>query len=321
VDTSQKRTLKTLLSEKIKTNQIRPDATAIIQPTCYENNIKDYGETPYGKNGLKGYTYSEVQEMVLRVAHVIKKIINTVPWEPTNADGDLIIAICLPNTLQLIVTVLAILELECCYLAIDAMCAEEQLIHILRDNKPLLIIIEPDAPVLSRYKFISASSSSKAPRVIPIDLIWKDAMSLKGDVFADSTPLLKQNPEDIITAICYTSGTGALPKPVRISHQSIFNRLVWQWKTFPYQSDDRAALTARPTSVAFIPELFAPLLAGVPVFILHRFSKPKAEALINAIYFTKLTHITVSPLLLNSIVDMVDKDANPDKMRLRNDKS
>ena len=48
-------------------------------------------------------------------------------------------------------------------------------------------------------------------------------------------------------AVLYTSGSTGRPKGARILHRSVLNRLIWQWKTFPYSPKDTCMFKVKKT--------------------------------------------------------------------------
>ena len=66
--------------------------------------------------------------------------------------------------------------------------------------------------------------------------------------------------ENTLYAVLYTSGSTGRPKGARITHKATFNRIMWQWETFPYRPNDVCIFKTTLTFVDSISEIWGPLL-------------------------------------------------------------
>ena len=103
------------------------------------------------------------------------------------------------------------------------------------------------------------------------------------DYGTDDLPVLDnlQLDANMLAVVLYTSGSTGTPKGVRLEHQTIYHRLRWQWKTFPFDQDEVGCCKTALTFVDSIAEIWAPLLAGIPVHVVPKAVTQNTEQFIN----------------------------------------
>lgn len=90
-----------------------------------------------------------------------------------------------------------------------------------------------------------------------------DESNLAGNegIFCNSSsPAASVKKENTLYAVLYTSGSTGRPKGARITHRATFNRIMWQWQTFPYRQNDVCIFKTTLTFVDSISEIWGPLL-------------------------------------------------------------
>ncbi|HEY0165397.1 MAG TPA: amino acid adenylation domain-containing protein [Jatrophihabitans sp.] len=152
-----------------------------------------------------------------------------------------IVAVALPRSPELIVSLLAILKAGAAYLPIDLNYPEERIASQLVNACPVLTL---DAAELAR---IELSGHSEA------DLT--DAERVR--------PLLPDQPAYVI----YTSGTTGQPKGVVVSHQAIVNRLVAVQDEYRLRPGDRVLQKTPSTFDPSVVEFFWTLTQGATLVL------------------------------------------------------
>ncbi len=175
-----------------------------------------------------------------------------------------IVAVCLPNSFELVVSILGILKAGAAYLPIDEDMPVDRIGFMLNDSKSKL--------------FISQAA------------LWKDDAAMKPDFVILSVEDLLDNADSEVAEhagtpsglayVIYTSGTTGRPKGVMIEHGSLSNYVNWAREQYL-----EGAGCAMPlyTSVSFdltITSIFLPLVSGGKIVI---YDKSGAESLIEKV--------------------------------------
>lgn len=189
-------------------------------------------------DGNRTITYRELEKRVKDVQIAISKLIS----EPATC-----VAVCMPRSIELVVSCLAILACGCTYVPVDPLYPFERQKYIL-DNCGCAIVIVND--IHSDYDFN-----------IPILSFTK--------IKNEHNSMYKEIEKKSETAyIIYTSGSTGAPKGVMIGHSAIINTLLWMKETFSVGQGDVIALK---TSIGFtdsIVELFLPILCGATIKVI-----------------------------------------------------
>jgi amino acid adenylation domain-containing protein len=195
-------------------------------------------------------TYREVNERANRLARELAA---------RGAGPQRLVAVSLPRSPELVVTLLAVLKAGAAYLPLDPGYPAERIAFMLADACPVLILTS------------MAAAGAVPPGPVPALVIDAPATAARiaarppgnlGD--ADRTgPLIPASPAYVI----FTSGSTGQPKGVVISHASIANRLAWMQAQYRLAGGERV-LHKTPTGFdVSVWELFWPLMAGAAVVV------------------------------------------------------
>jgi len=213
-------------------------------PALFEQQVARTPEAIAAVFEDQSLSYTQLNERANRLAHLLI------------ADGagpESIIAVALPRSLELIVTLLAVLKTGAAYLPLDTDYPVERLAFMLDDARPARVISRSDAAVSlpatasirllddagtrARLASSHAHNPSDAERVHPLHAL---------------------HPAYVI----YTSGSTGRPKGVPNTQQGIVNRLTWMQHAYALQHDD-VVLQKTPSSFdVSVWEFFWPLLEG-----------------------------------------------------------
>ena len=193
--------------------------------------------------GLQSLTYHELN----RRADVLASHLQTLGVGP-----EVLVGICVPRSLELVISLLAILKAGGAYVPLDPTYPQERLAFLLADALAPVLITQKN--VRDRLDLVSYEGK----------VLWLDELSLtgleEGEVEASYVvpPMSPANCAYII----YTSGSTGCPKGIMVTHASAAGLIAWAQKIYTRQEIHR---TLASTSICFdmsIFELFVPLSVG-----------------------------------------------------------
>nr|WP_237712558.1 non-ribosomal peptide synthetase [Paenibacillus elgii] len=169
-----------------------------------------------------------------------------------------LIGVCLPRSLELIVSILGILKAGCAYVPIDPDFPAERTRDMIRDAGLDTIITSHSG----------ADSLTETCRGMSFRLICADD-------FDNMTSIGQEKKENDAAAACdlaylmYTSGSTGKPKGVMVEHRSIV-RLVKHTNYFPFSPDIKLLYTGSPVFDASTFEIWGTLLNGGRLFVVSK---------------------------------------------------
>ena len=229
-------------------------------------------------------SYAELNAQANRLAHLLIG---------RGVGPEDLVALALPRSIEMVVTLLGILKAGAAYLPLDPDYPVERLSYILRDAQPVCVLTS--ARIAERLPNDFAQLFVDQP-----DTLSKlsQQSELNPSDAARSAPLSPHNPAYVI----YTSGSTGRPKGVVVAQGAIVNRLLWMQSAYKLQSHDRVL---QKTPVGFdvsVWEVFWPLAHGATLVI----AKPeghKDAAYLSALIRTKgLTTVHFVPSMLQAFL-------------------
>ncbi|MFI6785386.1 amino acid adenylation domain-containing protein [Micromonospora sp. NPDC050276] len=197
------RTLSQLFEERAAT---RPDAVAVV-----------FDGRPV--------TYRELNERANRLARLLAA---------QGAGPERVVAVLLDRSIDLVVTLLAVLKTGAAYLPVDPDHPAERIAAMLADADPAVVVDKP----------------------VDVDASMLDGGNLDVDVRSD-------HPAYVI----YTSGSTGRPKGVVIDHRGIVNRLAWMQATYGLTAADRVLQKTPYGFDVSVWEFFWPLIEGATLVV------------------------------------------------------
>lgn len=212
-------------------------------------------------------TYEQLDSLAEQLAHVIRS---------RGVRPDKLVGICLPRTLDLVVSVLAVLKAGAAYVPLDPDYPPDRTAYVLKDSNAALIITQRALlPVLSSASceclFVRERGQTRSP-----------------------IPPIRPSSENL-AYVMYTSGSTGEPKGVQISHRSLVNFLYSMSHTPGFSQDD---VLLSVTTLAFdisTLEIFLPLIMGGTVVLASRDVATDGVALIREIERNKITILQGTP--------------------------
>lgn len=209
--------------------------------------------------------------------------------------SNLPLCFCLDQSLEKVITMLAIWKAEGAYVSLDPLYPELRLQHILEDIKsPLLITTQSYAEKFSFFK----------GQIVLIDEQKQEIRHMP-----ESTP--KYEITEGLAYLAYTSGSTGVPKAVMAEHKGLKN-LVEQFGVFlDPQKEDTALNLSSSNFDGIVIDLWVPLSKGITVF-LYPDNRIVGEPLLN---YIRENGITILPYLPVSVLSTLPTDQPIGKLR------
>ena len=216
--------------------------------------------------------------------------------------GD-IIAVIMDNSINMIVTILAILCNHCVVLPIDNELPSERIKMIIDDAKPKLAFCDSE---LTQNKLNNLGYHGVLIETIPKDNI--NALS-----FMD----MLENVQGTDGAFCmYTSGTTGVPKGVIINYVGIINHINAKISLLNLNANTKMCLSFNISFVASIWQIIAPILIGANLVLYNKNLIKKPYIFFEKLEKDDIDFVCVTPYTLKSYLEYL-KHGKP-KIQLEN---
>jgi amino acid adenylation domain-containing protein len=208
-------------------------------------------------------SYGELQKRINKTAQYL--------WDK-GVRPDQIIGLSLDRSIDLIVTIFAILQCGAVYMPIDKDYPKKRVEMIIADSKASYLICES-----SKNRF---SDTSKKIYIEDI---------LKGlNNFPSNALNLKVSPQSV-AYIIYTSGSTGKPKGVQVSHLNTINLVYSMGKEPGINKDDKIFAVTTISFDAMVMEIFLPLLHGACVVIVDEETRLDGQILLEKAFEENIT--------------------------------
>ncbi|WP_299536190.1 amino acid adenylation domain-containing protein [uncultured Streptomyces sp.] len=191
-------------------------------------------------HGSVTLTYAELNDRANRLARHLRTL---------GAGVDTVVALSLPRSVDLVVSLLAVLKTGAAYLPLDPDYPAERLTGMLADARPVCAVTDTADRL---------PADAGTPRVV------LDGLDLSGHLAINpARPLTPAHPAYVI----YTSGSTGRPKGVVVSHGAIDNRLRWMQHAYPLTPEDRVLQKTPSSFDVSVWEFFWPLRQGATLVV------------------------------------------------------
>lgn len=201
--------------------------------------------------------------------------------------GD-IVAVALPRSVELIVTLVAVAKSGAAFLPLDSDYPAARVAFMLEDAHPTVII--DDIEKVRAAQHSSYSHVSDAVRGIP----HLDTVAPKvNDACADTS----------WAYLLYTSGSTGKPKGVVVPHAGIVNRISWLQHAYPLSSADRMLVKTPVSFDTSVWEIFWPLSVGATLVLARPGGHRDPSYLAETIVAQQITAVDFVPSMLELFLD------------------
>lgn len=200
--------------------------------------------------------------------------------------GD-IIAISVERSIEMLVSLLAILRIGAVYLPLDPEYPQDRIEFMLEDSSAKLLLNSIQNK--SKYK-------TTADELI-IDEFWSDLNKFEPIHFRENIE------HDDLAYILYTSGSTGMPKGVQITHQNLANFLLSMQK-MPglIESDKLLAITTISFDIAGL-ELYLPLITGATIVLADTESTRDGRLLLGILEEKEISIMQATPSTWQMMID------------------
>ncbi|MFC2145873.1 amino acid adenylation domain-containing protein [Acidobacteriota bacterium] len=232
---------------------------------------------------VETFTYRQLDEKADQLARVLRT---------RGCTTDVIAAVMLTPTIDIPMTILAVLKTGAAYLPIDPESPGGRIRYMLNDSKVKLLVI----------KTSEISERSKVNRLSEmIELVDLDTTA--GNSTAPPTQMIPPpHPAQLCYAI-YTSGTTGKPKAVLLTHQNLVNYVTWFTRETRLTHHDKTMLISSFAFDLGYTSLYPSLLVGGECHILARDIYLSPNRLLNYIEQKGITYIKSTPSLFKPLVN------------------
>ncbi len=232
-------------------------------------------------HGERQITYRQLNEKTNQLARKLRAC---------GVKKNQVVGIIMDRSPEAIIGILAIWKAGGAYLPIAPDYPAERINYILKDAKPLLLLLNREKlPISFQGETINLSA----------------AYLYQG--YAGTNLEQNSNGRDL-ACIMYTSGSTGVPKGVLLEHAAMHNGLDWDQKHFSYGESDVFLWKAPLTFVASIAEIFPPLFSGGTVCILDLEAEGSMKKIVTTIEHCGVTYLEFVPSLLVAFLEYLRYD-------------
>jgi amino acid adenylation domain-containing protein len=210
--------------------------------------------------------------------------------------GDMV-ALCLPRSLDLIVSMLAVLKAGAAYVPLDPAYPLDRLAFMLEDTRAKLVL----------------TTDALRTSLPPCRALCMETLALASQ--ATHAPACLATPDDIAYVI-YTSGSTGRPKGVVVRHRPALNLINWVNETFQVSASDRLLFV---TSVCFdlsVYDVFGSLAAGASIHVASADELRDPRALVQLLSSGEITFWDSAPATLAQLTPFLPSAERGSRLRL-----
>ncbi|MEU6104595.1 amino acid adenylation domain-containing protein [Streptomyces flaveolus] len=235
VATPAERTL--VLDEFNRTSRALPPTTLIGPIEARAARTPDAAALVFGDTVL---TYAQLNARAGRLARHLQTL---------GAGPGAVVAVSVPRSVELVVTLLAVLKAGAAYLPLDPDYPAQRLAYMLGDAAPVCAVTD---------------RAGRLPDGTGTEVVVLDGLDVSPYPCTDpARALTPAHPAYVI----YTSGSTGRPKGVVVPHRAIDNRLRWMQHAYPLTAGDRILQKTPSSFDVSVWEFFWPLREGAALVV------------------------------------------------------
>ncbi|MCF3102004.1 amino acid adenylation domain-containing protein [Streptomyces roseoverticillatus] len=234
----------------------------------------------------RALTYRELDALAGRLARTLAA---------AGAGPDRVVAVAVPRSAELMVSLLAVLKSGAAYLPLDLDYPAERLAYMIEDAAPACVVTV-------------AAEAGRLPSTGGIPVVLADDAGEGSEPAAQaSAPLPAAGPGHAAYVI-YTSGSTGRPKGVVVTHEAIVNRLDWMRETYGVGSADRILQKTPASFDVSVWEFFLPLVSGAAVVLARPGGHREPDHLADLAAHSGITTAHFVPSMLTAFTAAAEED-------------
>jgi len=258
LDERERNQLLTLFNQTAAETESLSTETLLL-PQLFEQQVQQTPKARALTFGEAHLTYEELDQQSNQLArHLIKLGIGP----------EKVVALALPRSLEMVVSLLAVLKSGAAYLPLDPYFPSARLAVMLTDSRASLLITQ--AGVITQVVQTLQATHAMIPVLDLSDQVVQTTLSQCAKETVTQTERLHRLTSSHLAYILYTSGSTGKPKGVQITHLALLNFLLGMQQQPGFaQNEVLLAVTTISFDIAGL-ELYLPLICGGSVVLASR---------------------------------------------------
>ncbi|WP_342548711.1 amino acid adenylation domain-containing protein [Paenibacillus sp. FSL P2-0089] len=242
----------------------------------FERQVEDTPDSIAVICGEAAITYHDLYEKTERLARYLIK---------QDIQPGMLIGICMERSIDMIVSILAVIRTGAAYVPLDIGYPADRLNHMIEDSGMLFILTRND---------LTADCGHQV-RNIFLEQYPEHMMDYEPAEFPAPVP------EDLMYVI-YTSGSTGKPKGVKITHRSVMNFIHGLTKEIGFSSKKSILAVTSMSFDIFLVESLLPLTRGMKIILATDDEQRNPERLKSAIKKYQIKMLQMTPSRLNLLI-------------------
>jgi len=212
-------------------------------------------------------------------------------------EPDTLVGLCMERSLEMVVSLLGILQAGGAYAPLDPDYPDERLAHMLLDSRAAIVLTQEK--LLGKLAALVPADT----RLVALDRQWSEIDDRVAGLKAENVQLRERVQPGHLAYVIYTSGSTGRPKGVMNEHRGVVNRLIWMQRAYGLDAED-AVLQKTPFSFdVSVWEFFWPLLVGARLVMARPEGHKDPGYLVDAIRRNRITTLHFVPPMLQIFLE------------------
>ncbi|MEU8389534.1 amino acid adenylation domain-containing protein [Micromonospora sp. NPDC048843] len=274
-------------------NDTRRRVTDHTVPEWFERRVRQAPDAVAVSSAMGSITYGELNARANELARYLVG---------RGVGPERFVALLLPRSPELLVSMLAVLKTGAAYLPVDLDHPAERISLMLADARPIVALTTGGGRTVDAVPVVRLDHPD----------VRTEVGRQRGDNLCDADRLRPLS-EHMVANVIYTSGSTGAPKGVLGTHTALVNRHAWYAEEFPYQAGEPVLAKG---SLAFVDsnnELIGALLNGATIVLPDSFGGADAARhgqIVELVERHEIGRMALVPSLLGALLE----DERPERL-------